>query len=70
MSLYKSLSKTSILSQTTKKLIASKITKEFSKKNCSEKRLFEILMLANHFQIPQLEEMLTCVKFKENIWKV
>lgn len=68
MSLYKSLSKTNISSVNTKKLIAQKIKNEFSKKETSTTRLNELLLLAYHFDIPELDEMLTC--FKLNIiWK-
>ena len=68
MSLYKSLSRTNIASINTKKIIAQKIKKEFSKKETPPSRLNELLLLAYHFDIPEFEEMLTC--FKLNIiWK-
>jgi len=68
MSLYKSLRKTNISSINTKKLIAQKINKEFSKKETPPSRLNELLLLAYHFDIPEFEEMLTCFKLN-NIWK-
>lgn len=73
MGTYLSLFKTKIVNQTTKKLISAKIVKEFSKPETSNEKCNELLMLAWHFNIPQLEEMMSCFNLNNQIdtilWK-
>lgn len=67
MSVLSSLSKTKASNQATKNIIGKLIVKEFSKADTSEEIASELLDLAYHFDIPQLEEMMSQFNFDNQI---